>query len=244
MPRPQRPSVRVGDAAITCDVSEVAMVTTQLRRSQVLPRGCHKHKADLFASISLASSDILESLVSKFSLRGRADKFLSTALRVRAVRDSLIDHPELCDTLGYISDAADALRHLTPFVVDRAARDLRAVFCSDPSHSTPPSPSAPSSASTSSTSCLSTCASTPPTMLRHLLGEQEASFFRWMSMTCRRTTSWPLLCLPILVCEMLCHLARTTCRPCQIPSRTWNRSCTSLRTFGKHTLSPSWRQKT
>ena len=70
--------------------------------------------------------ELLDILVEAFKLRGPAAFSLGTALRVPIVRDSL--QGEILKTCGYISDAGDAFRHLTPAVVQRTVAEVRAAI--------------------------------------------------------------------------------------------------------------------
>ena len=91
---------------------------------------CHPVAAadGLFSAASAASHAILGALGEHFGLRGRAKASLGTALRVKAVRAQLGIDAELLQTLGYVSAAADAARHLTAPLIGRVVEDLRSLL--------------------------------------------------------------------------------------------------------------------
>ena len=89
-------------------------------------------------NVAADAREVLTLFNEHFSLTGRARMSLGTALRVLAVRERLGD--ELCKELEYISDGADAFRHLTEsdsrFTIDR----LRSVLLKAAGSSAPRPP--------------------------------------------------------------------------------------------------------
>ena len=67
----------------------------------------------------------MDKLVRTVSLTGKASRTLGTALRVREVRESLASYTDLLDDLKHMAAAADAERHLSPAVVERATRHVQ-----------------------------------------------------------------------------------------------------------------------
>ena len=81
-------------------------------------------QADLRGAVDRAASTALGLLVAKFSIRGRAQTSLSTALRIKQIRHHIGPTSDLEEHLRYIASAADAFRHLTPSLVEKKVRAL------------------------------------------------------------------------------------------------------------------------
>ena len=111
--------VRFGNTVLHAQSVEQAVVLAQRLNASRLPNTSTPH---LFEQLGPAANQILGLLSSQFHLTGKATKSLGTALRARAVRQQVDD--SLLQELSYISDGADAVRHLTSTSVQRAVRAL------------------------------------------------------------------------------------------------------------------------
>jgi len=79
---------------------------------------------DLFDALAHGAASILDKLVAAFPLMGRASTSLPTALRVKQVRAALSSKEDILKTVEYISDGADAIRHLSPALVSKTIQEL------------------------------------------------------------------------------------------------------------------------
>ena len=64
-------------------------------------------------------------LFASFLLTGKVSKTLGTALRVKEVRETFASYTDLLDDLKHMAAAADAERHLSPAVIERATRHVQ-----------------------------------------------------------------------------------------------------------------------
>jgi hypothetical protein len=98
--------------------------------------GAQEAASEPRVSAGAVSNALLGRLCRHFPLEGAAAKNFSTALRVAAVRQSLssvvVRGEPLLKWLGWIAQAADALRHLTPELMADAADALAAVLELEP----------------------------------------------------------------------------------------------------------------
>ena len=92
------------------------------------PASASADKAELFVRIGPAANEMLDMLVGAFDLHGEARQSLSTALRVAAVRETVLQEEETYRDVLNAARAADALRHLTVALVDRAKERLRSLL--------------------------------------------------------------------------------------------------------------------
>nr|ABO47897.1 unknown [Alexandrium fundyense] len=90
--------------------------------------GCDHGSNDFAAIIGTQAHHALDILVAHFPLEGRARKSLGTALRVLCVRKAL--PKELLVQLQFISDGADAFRHLVQTDIGQTVVGLQR-FCKD-----------------------------------------------------------------------------------------------------------------
>ena len=81
--------------------------------------------SDILGRVGDSASYILDELVRTFSLTGKASRTLGTALRVKEVRESLASYTDLLDDLKHMAAAADAERHLSSAVIERATRHVQ-----------------------------------------------------------------------------------------------------------------------
>ena len=91
--------------------------------------GLSPHEDCLRSAINCGSVGVLGSVVKAFpSLYGKAQYSLSTALRVRDVRDALAADQELHSGLLHVAAGADAFRHLTPQLIDKLVARAHSLF--------------------------------------------------------------------------------------------------------------------
>ena len=81
--------------------------------------------SDILGRVGDSASYILDMLVRTLSFTGKASKTLGTALRVKEVREFLASYTDLLDDLKHMAAAADAERHLSPAVIERATRHFQ-----------------------------------------------------------------------------------------------------------------------
>ena len=79
---------------------------------------------DLFLAVTKGAASILGLLNEVVELDGRARMSLSTALRTMVVRKCLARDPELQTCIKHVATAADAVRHLTPAVIEQTVAAL------------------------------------------------------------------------------------------------------------------------
>ena len=96
------------------------------------PHSSSGSQDEVLPKAQLAARASHEAILPAFpSLTGAASTSLSTALRVRNVRDAFADHSvrgiPLGKWVGYVANAADAGRHLTCGVIDEVITELRNV---------------------------------------------------------------------------------------------------------------------